>query len=159
MADDDPNAGWKGRGLSATVSTRAPFHMEGGKGTTSKVMKFHCVLIRSPGEQALSSLGAHELRHRPIRLADRVAVIHGPGEIGIREGDSTVRLVAQNVARRGLAVTPKKKPGCGFTYACPQRFSMIPAMSRRGSKPPGANMSPSCSRNARSYCANDVPSS
>jgi hypothetical protein len=37
---DDPGAGWKGRGLWATVSTRAPFHMEGGKGTTSKVLKF-----------------------------------------------------------------------------------------------------------------------
>jgi hypothetical protein len=37
---DDPNGGWKGRGLWATISTRAPFHMEGGKGTTSKVMKF-----------------------------------------------------------------------------------------------------------------------
>jgi hypothetical protein len=37
---DDPNAGWKGRALWATVSTRAPFHMETGKGTTSKVMKF-----------------------------------------------------------------------------------------------------------------------
>ncbi len=37
---DDPNAGWKGRGLWATVSTRAPFHMEGGQGNTSKVMKF-----------------------------------------------------------------------------------------------------------------------
>jgi hypothetical protein len=37
---DDPAAGWKGRGLFATVSTRAPFHMEGGKGTTSKVVKF-----------------------------------------------------------------------------------------------------------------------
>lgn len=37
---DDPDAGWKGRGLWATVSTRAPFHMEGGKGTTSKVVKF-----------------------------------------------------------------------------------------------------------------------
>ena len=37
---DDPNTGWKGRGLWATVSTRAPFHMEGGKGTTSKVVKF-----------------------------------------------------------------------------------------------------------------------
>lgn len=29
-----------GRGLWTTISTRAPFHMEGGKGTTSKVMKF-----------------------------------------------------------------------------------------------------------------------
>jgi hypothetical protein len=37
---DDPKAGWKGRGLWTTVSTRAPFHMETGKGTTSKVIKF-----------------------------------------------------------------------------------------------------------------------
>jgi hypothetical protein len=37
---DDPKAGWKGRGVWATVSTRAPFHMEGGKGTPSKVMHF-----------------------------------------------------------------------------------------------------------------------
>jgi hypothetical protein len=37
---DDPQAGWKGKGLWATVSTRAPFHMEGGRGTTSKVLKF-----------------------------------------------------------------------------------------------------------------------
>jgi len=37
---DDPKAGWKGRGLWACVSTRAPFHMETGKGTTSKVMHF-----------------------------------------------------------------------------------------------------------------------
>jgi hypothetical protein len=37
---DDPNAGWKGKGLWATYSTRAPFHVEGGKGTTSKVLKF-----------------------------------------------------------------------------------------------------------------------
>ncbi|MQA89262.1 MAG: carboxypeptidase regulatory-like domain-containing protein [Gemmatimonas sp.] len=37
---DDPDAGWKGRGIWTTVSTRAPFHMEGGSGTTSKVVKF-----------------------------------------------------------------------------------------------------------------------
>lgn len=37
---DDPRAGWKGKGLWATISTRAPFHMEGGAGTTSKVFKF-----------------------------------------------------------------------------------------------------------------------
>ena len=37
---DDVNAGWKGKGLWTTVSTRAPFHMEGGKGTLSKVIKF-----------------------------------------------------------------------------------------------------------------------
>ncbi|MBI2947446.1 MAG: carboxypeptidase regulatory-like domain-containing protein [Verrucomicrobia bacterium] len=37
---DNPDAGWKGRGLWACISTRAPFHMEGGQGTPSKVMKF-----------------------------------------------------------------------------------------------------------------------
>jgi len=37
---DDPGGGWKGRALWATTSTRAPFHMEGGKGTRPKVVKF-----------------------------------------------------------------------------------------------------------------------
>jgi hypothetical protein len=37
---DDAAAGWKGKGLWATTSTRAPFHMEGGKGTRPKVVKF-----------------------------------------------------------------------------------------------------------------------
>ena len=37
---DDPKGGWKGRGIWATYATRAPFHAEGGKGTTSKVIKF-----------------------------------------------------------------------------------------------------------------------
>ena len=36
---DDANAGWKGKGMWATYSTRTPFHIEGGKGTTSKVVK------------------------------------------------------------------------------------------------------------------------
>ena len=36
---DDPKGGWKGRGLWTTISTRTPFHMETGKGTTSKVIK------------------------------------------------------------------------------------------------------------------------
>ncbi|HXV07903.1 MAG TPA: hypothetical protein VD791_07730 [Burkholderiales bacterium] len=37
---DDPNAGWKGKGLWSTYATRTPFHVEGGKGTVSKVVKF-----------------------------------------------------------------------------------------------------------------------
>ncbi|HZA91616.1 MAG TPA: carboxypeptidase-like regulatory domain-containing protein [Gemmatimonadales bacterium] len=37
---DDSAAGWKGKGLWSTTSTRAPFHMEGGKGTRPKVVKF-----------------------------------------------------------------------------------------------------------------------
>jgi hypothetical protein len=37
---DDPNAGWKGKAIYTSYSTRAPFHAEGGKGTTSKLVKF-----------------------------------------------------------------------------------------------------------------------
>ena len=37
---DDANMGWKGKGLWSTYSGRVPFHMEGGKGQTSKVVKF-----------------------------------------------------------------------------------------------------------------------
>jgi len=37
---DDAKAGWKGRGLWSTVSTRTPFNMETGKGTPSKVVRF-----------------------------------------------------------------------------------------------------------------------
>ena len=36
---DDPNAGWKGRGLWTTSGTRAKFHSEGGKGVLPKVFK------------------------------------------------------------------------------------------------------------------------
>ncbi|HXJ40898.1 MAG TPA: hypothetical protein VNH18_16575, partial [Bryobacteraceae bacterium] len=37
---DDPKTGWKGKGLWSTYATRAPFHMEGGKGTSSRVVHF-----------------------------------------------------------------------------------------------------------------------
>ena len=37
---DDPRTGWKGRGLWTTIGSRAPWHMETGKGTTSKVFHF-----------------------------------------------------------------------------------------------------------------------
>ena len=37
---DDPNLGWKGKGLWSTYATRAVQHIEGGKGTTSKIVKF-----------------------------------------------------------------------------------------------------------------------
>ena len=43
---DDFKGGWKGRGLWATISTRTPFHMETGKGTTSKV--YHVQLRPDP---------------------------------------------------------------------------------------------------------------
>jgi hypothetical protein len=37
---DDPKSGWKGKGLWSTYATRAMFHVEGGKGTASKVVHF-----------------------------------------------------------------------------------------------------------------------
>jgi hypothetical protein len=37
---DDPNAGWRGRELWTTTSTRTMFHLETGKGTLPKVVRF-----------------------------------------------------------------------------------------------------------------------
>jgi hypothetical protein len=37
---DNPSGGWKGKALYTTYATRAPFHAEGGKGNTSKLVKF-----------------------------------------------------------------------------------------------------------------------
>jgi hypothetical protein len=37
---DDPNTGWKGRGLYANYGTHLVWHIEGGKGTTGKIVKF-----------------------------------------------------------------------------------------------------------------------
>jgi hypothetical protein len=37
---DDPNTGWKGKGLWSTWGTRAVFHTEGGTSNMSKVVKF-----------------------------------------------------------------------------------------------------------------------
>ena len=37
---DDPNAGWKGRGVWADYGTNAVWHTEGGKGTQGNLVKF-----------------------------------------------------------------------------------------------------------------------
>jgi hypothetical protein len=37
---DDPNTGWKGKGVWTTWGTRTPFHSETGKGTMAKVVHF-----------------------------------------------------------------------------------------------------------------------
>ena len=37
---DDPEAGWKGRGLWSNFSPYALWHVEGGPGTRSKLVKF-----------------------------------------------------------------------------------------------------------------------
>jgi len=37
---DDPQAGWKGKGVWTTWGTRTPFHSETGKGTSPKVVHF-----------------------------------------------------------------------------------------------------------------------
>jgi len=37
---DDPSTGWKGRGVWADYGTNAVWHIEGGKGTKSNLVKF-----------------------------------------------------------------------------------------------------------------------
>ncbi|MEJ2132480.1 MAG: hypothetical protein P8Y95_12895, partial [Gammaproteobacteria bacterium] len=37
---DDPNAGWKGRGVWASNNNLVPRHTEGGSGMTSEIVRF-----------------------------------------------------------------------------------------------------------------------
>jgi len=37
---DDPDAGWKGRGVWASFNTGSPYHLEAGKGATSEIVQF-----------------------------------------------------------------------------------------------------------------------
>jgi hypothetical protein len=37
---DDPDAGWKGRAVWADFGTNTPWHIEGGKGALSRIVKF-----------------------------------------------------------------------------------------------------------------------
>jgi len=37
---DDANGGWTGKAVYSSFATRAPFHMEGGKGQVAKIIKF-----------------------------------------------------------------------------------------------------------------------
>ncbi len=37
---DDPDAGWKGRGMWATYAEAAPWHIEGGKGAKPGLVRF-----------------------------------------------------------------------------------------------------------------------
>ena len=46
---DNPNGGWKGKALYTPTSTRAPFHMEGGKGNTPQAREVPGA-ARSAGE-------------------------------------------------------------------------------------------------------------
>ena len=62
---DDPNAGWKGKGLYSTFATRAPFHSEGGKGTTSKVVKWQVRPIHSRSRSYLALV----MKRRTVRSA------------------------------------------------------------------------------------------
>ncbi|MGZ9013462.1 MAG: hypothetical protein ACXW2L_14495, partial [Burkholderiales bacterium] len=48
---DDPSAGWKGKGLWATTSTRAPFDMEAGAVRVRKSSSFNFAPTRSRGDK------------------------------------------------------------------------------------------------------------
>ena len=52
---DDPNAGWKGRGLWTTSGTRAMFHDEGGKEQQPKAYR---IQIREDGIGSGGTLAA-----------------------------------------------------------------------------------------------------
>ena len=84
---DNPNAGWKGKAIYTTLATRAPFHVEGGKGTTSKLVKFQVrptplveVEVRprlgAGADRASRTSSLQPLVLQPLLLRDRPDVVH-----------------------------------------------------------------------------------
>ena len=49
---DDPNGGWKGRGIWASAGNRTPFHVEGGKGIRRSSSSSSFAPIRSRTERS-----------------------------------------------------------------------------------------------------------
>ena len=84
---DDPNGGWKGRGLWSTFGNRTPFHVEGGKGTPPKVVQLP-VAARSAGAVSASALQTANARRR-IGRAGRFANLSfaGKGKDVTRQDD------------------------------------------------------------------------
>src|ERR1043165_9922765 len=79
----------------------------GGKPASSGSKSRRRVRISTSGSSP--SLCAGELRDGAIRLANRVPMIHRPGQISVRECDAAMRSVAQHVARGRSAVHPKEE--------------------------------------------------
>src|SRR5712671_408933 len=57
---------------------------------------------------------SEELVHGALGFADRVAMIHRSGQIGVRKRDAPMRRIAQDVARGGLAARAEEKAGLGI---------------------------------------------
>lgn len=100
-------------------------------------------------------------------LIEKLADARCASSIAVRWSGAPERSVLANAvlpkgARRsasrgaGFPSLPKKKPGCGLTYACPQRLRIMPAISRWGSDPEHENISVNCSRIRRSHSRNGV---
>src|SRR6266566_3865322 len=75
--------------------------------------------------------GPEQLLYRAIRLANRVPMIAGPGEIRIRKRNPPVRTIPQDVPRRRLVIDPEKKPrlriDVGVTPAIENDAGDVPA--------------------------------
>src|SRR5437870_315036 len=89
---DNPESRWKGRGLWTCISTRAPFHMEGGKGTTKQSHAFSAS-SRSIGEVSkCSSDSAPTPPRQPAANPPRVRAIAATASANlVRRGQLVLR--------------------------------------------------------------------
>ena len=80
---DDANAGWKGRGLWATTSTRTMFHLEGGKDEPSEGGEIPDA-ARSAGEVTIAGSDSgpwRRVRPRPVSSTQSdMSETEDPGE-------------------------------------------------------------------------------
>ena len=116
---DDPKGGWKGRGLWATISTRTPFHMETGKGTTSKVLS-RAAAAGSAGEMMRSR---HQARQRrdgsALRCCSSLPSATLPRSTArpTASGARGAATSASPATRRSIRSTPRTSTSCRWRGA------------------------------------------
>ena len=91
---DDPNAGWKGRGLWSTNGDRTPWLMETGKGSSPRAVHIQILTLRS-----LATAGAACVNLAALRWSRRGVAAH-PSRCGLRppprdEVGAGIRLIVQ----------------------------------------------------------------
>src|SRR5260370_40338003 len=91
----------------------------------------HTVSIRN----LQSRLTLQHLAGRALGLQNGCPMIRNTLQIGARESDPSVRLIAQDFTRTRVSVYPGEEARLRAQLRVPHRFRIRPAVSRCGSKP------------------------
>ena len=113
---DDAHAGWKGRALYANYGTHFVWHIEGGKGTKGKVVKFQIRPTRSRADTLFSfGLTISGRGRTDLVMAGTMTKKKAP------RGREHARSLARWEGEGGAARTSASGQGARFAWARPGR--------------------------------------